>query len=76
MAAEDRVDVLSAHPPTLRDAWTRERNLDLVLRLFAEGALTSEGLVSHRIRPGDVAGTYEALVARPSDFLGVVIDWG
>lgn len=109
---------LAVHPPTFRDGWTRERNLDLVLGLFDGGApsewrvlagsgapsewcvlagsggaarmaavqtegagapsewgLRSEGLVSPHIRPEDVAGTYEALIDRPGDFLGVVIDW-
>jgi 2-desacetyl-2-hydroxyethyl bacteriochlorophyllide A dehydrogenase len=68
-------DRLSAHPYTRRDPWTRERNLDLVLRLFADGSLQSEGLIGHRIRPDDVREMYELLVERPADFLGVLIEW-
>ena len=66
---------VSGHPYTTRDPWTRERNLDLVLRLFADGSLQSEGLISHRAQPDDVGGTYEMLVERPGDFLGVLIEW-
>jgi hypothetical protein len=42
-------DRLSAQPGTLRDPWTRERNLDLLLGLFADGSLRGEGLIGHRI---------------------------
>jgi len=66
---------LSAHPPTFRDPWTRRRNVDLVLALFADGSLKSDGLISHRIRPDEVQGTYEVLIERPGDFLGVLIEW-
>ena len=66
---------VSGHPYTTRDPWTRERNLDLVLRLFADGSLQSEGLISHRVQPDDVGEAYEMLVERPGDFLGVLIEW-
>jgi 2-desacetyl-2-hydroxyethyl bacteriochlorophyllide A dehydrogenase len=68
-------DRLSAHPYTPHDPWTRERNLDLVLRLFADGSLHSEGLISHRIPPDDIPATYDRLIERPGDFLGVLIEW-
>ena len=66
---------VSGHPYTTGDPWTRERNLDLVLRLFADGSLQSEGLISHRVQPDDVGEAYEMLVERPGDFLGVLIEW-
>ena len=66
---------VSGHPYTTRDPWTRERNLDLVLSLFADGSLQSEGLISHRVQPDDVGEAYEMLVERPGDFLGVLIEW-
>ena len=66
---------VSGHPYTTRDPWTRERNLALVLRLFADGSLQSAGLISHRIQPEDVGETYETLVERPNSFLGVLIEW-
>jgi len=68
-------DRLSAHPYTLRDPWTRERNLDLILALFADGSLKGDGLISHRIQPDDIRETYEMLIARPEGFLGVLIEW-
>jgi len=66
---------VSGHPYTTGDPWTRERNLDLVLGLFADGSLQSEGLISHRIQPDEVGETYEMLVERPNSFLGVLIEW-
>ncbi len=66
---------VSGHPYTLRDPWTRERNLDLVLRLFADGSLLGEGLISHRVQPDDVGEMYAMLVEHPRDFLGVLIEW-
>ena len=60
------------HAYTVRDPWTRERNLALVLDLFADGSLRSEGLVSHRVQPNDIGEAYERLVEKPSDFLGVL----
>ncbi len=66
---------LSKHPYTPHDPWPRERNLDLVLSLFAGGSLKSNELISHRIQPGEVAEIYEMLTERPRDFLGVLIEW-
>jgi 2-desacetyl-2-hydroxyethyl bacteriochlorophyllide A dehydrogenase len=68
-------DRLSAHPWTFRDPWTRQRNLDLILTLFADGSLKSDGLISHCIQPDDIRETYEMLIERPEDFLGVLIEW-
>lgn len=69
-------DRLSAHAGTFRDPWTRQRNLDLILTLFADGSLKGDGLISHRIQPDDIRETYEMLIKRPRDFLGVLIEWG
>jgi 2-desacetyl-2-hydroxyethyl bacteriochlorophyllide A dehydrogenase len=66
---------LSAHPYTSRDPWTSKRNLDLILKLFADGSLKSEGLISHSIQPDDIRETYEMLMMYPGDFLGVLIEW-
>jgi threonine dehydrogenase-like Zn-dependent dehydrogenase len=68
-------DRLSAHPYTVRDPWTRERNLDLILALFADRSLKGDGLISHRVQPDDIQETYEMLIARPEGFLGVLIEW-
>ena len=59
---------VSGHPYTIQDPWTRARNLDLVLRLFADGSLLSEGLISHRVAPDEVGETYEMLVESPEIF--------
>ncbi len=66
---------LAAHAYTSQDPWTRERNQDLILGLLADGSLQSDGLIRHHIRPEEVPATYEALIKRPADFLGVLIVW-
>ncbi len=66
---------VSGHAYTVQDPWTRERNLDLVMRLFADGSLSDEGLISHRVQPEAVGEIYEKLIERPRDFLGVLIEW-
>jgi threonine dehydrogenase-like Zn-dependent dehydrogenase len=68
-------DRLSAHRYTFRDPWTRQRNLDLILALFADRSLKGDRLISHRIQPDDIRETYEMLIERPEDFLGVLIEW-
>lgn len=66
---------VSGHPYTVHDPWTRERNLDLVLSLMADNSLRTEGLISHQVQPDDVGEIYEKLIARPQEFLGVLIEW-
>jgi 2-desacetyl-2-hydroxyethyl bacteriochlorophyllide A dehydrogenase len=68
-------DQLSAHPFTPQDPWTCQRNLDLILTLFADGSLKDDGLISHRIQSHDIREMYEMLIMRPRDFLGTLIEW-
>jgi len=68
-------DRLSIHPYTLRDPWTRQRNLDVVLTLLADGSLKHNGLISHRIQPDEIKETYEQLAESPGDYMGVLIEW-
>jgi 2-desacetyl-2-hydroxyethyl bacteriochlorophyllide A dehydrogenase len=75
------VQVIGAHEsvqtldlaPVVR--WSKERNLRLLARLFAEGALHAEGLISHTIRPTDLPSIYDTLAENPQDYLGVLVDW-
>jgi 2-desacetyl-2-hydroxyethyl bacteriochlorophyllide A dehydrogenase len=55
--------------------WGKERNLRLLARLFAQGELRSQGLISHTIRPTDLPAMYDSLAERPQDYLGVLVDW-
>jgi hypothetical protein len=55
--------------------WSKERNLRLLSRLFAEGALRTEGLISHTILPADLPSIYDTLAENPQDYLGVLVDW-
>ncbi len=66
---------LSDHPVTVRDPWTRGRNLDLAMRLCMDGSLKTDILVSHQITPEQIPATYERMLSAPDDCLGVVIDW-
>ena len=55
--------------------WTKARNLDLLADLFARGTLSSQGLITHTIRPADLLSIYDSLSASPQDHLGVQVDW-
>jgi 2-desacetyl-2-hydroxyethyl bacteriochlorophyllide A dehydrogenase len=75
------VHLIGAHEsvvqPDLTPAvrWTKARNLELLASLFARGMLTSQGLITHTIRPGELLSIYGALTASPQDYLGVLVDW-
>lgn len=75
------VSVIGAHEglaspcATVRDPWTRKKNMETVLAYKAAGRLPTEGLVSHTISHLEATGIYEKLVASPEAYLGVIIDW-
>lgn len=66
---------LSPVCPTYKDPWSQERNVDTVLKLFDDGSLKSDGLISNRIKPEEAPEIYKNLAERPNDFMGVLIDW-
>jgi 2-desacetyl-2-hydroxyethyl bacteriochlorophyllide A dehydrogenase len=75
------VQILGAHE-SIQDldivpgaSWTKERNLELLARLFAQERLHSQGLISHTIRPDELLSVYDDLADRPQDYLGVLVDW-
>ena len=72
IGAHERTQVLDAIP---HGRMTKTRNLEIIARLFAEGDLKSDGLITHRVAPTDAPAMYEALATQPSEYLGVLIDW-
>jgi threonine dehydrogenase-like Zn-dependent dehydrogenase len=60
---------------TPANPFTAERNRRMVLTLIADGSLTTDGLVSHTIRPEEAPDTYRALADRAPGYLGTAIDW-
>lgn len=68
----DRLAPLSPIFPHLR---TRPRNLGLILSLFADGSLKSEGLITNRIKPKEIKDIYDAMLNNPEAFMGVLIEW-
>ncbi|MBL8993173.1 MAG: zinc-binding alcohol dehydrogenase [Spirochaetia bacterium] len=75
------VAVMGAHEglaspfATVRDPWTRKKNMETVLAYKSAGRLPTEGLISHTISHREATGIYEKLVASPEAYLGVIIDW-
>jgi 2-desacetyl-2-hydroxyethyl bacteriochlorophyllide A dehydrogenase len=55
--------------------FTLERNKAYTIALAAEGAFSTEGLVSHHIQPEDARSTYRALAERARGYMGVILDW-
>jgi 2-desacetyl-2-hydroxyethyl bacteriochlorophyllide A dehydrogenase len=72
IGAHERVQDLSL--PAL-GGWNRLANQDLLVNLFAGGEIRTEGLITHRISSKEAPGMYPQIAARPSDFLGVLLDW-
>lgn len=68
----DRLAPLTPIFPHLR---TRPQNLELMLKLFADGSLKSKGLITNRIKPQEIKNAYEALLNDPSEFMGFLIEW-
>jgi len=57
------------------DGWNRTSNQELLASLFVAGEMRTEGLITHRIPAREAPGMYPQMAARPSDFLGVLLDW-
>lgn len=75
------VTVIGAHAATTPGAetvasrWTTRANFELVVDLLAAGKLVVAPLVSDRLPAAQAIDVYEAIVTRPEDHLGVLLDW-
>ncbi|CAN5637315.1 zinc-binding dehydrogenase [soil metagenome] len=45
------------------------------LNWLAKGDLNVKPIITHRIKPNEVAAAYDGLLNRPNDYLGVIIQW-
>jgi 2-desacetyl-2-hydroxyethyl bacteriochlorophyllide A dehydrogenase len=45
------------------------------LNWLAKGDLNVKPIITHRIKPAEVAAAYDGLLNRPNDYLGVIIEW-
>jgi threonine dehydrogenase-like Zn-dependent dehydrogenase len=59
-----------------RTVRTVESIFATVFDLIASGRLNVRDLISHRVSPDDAPAAYYGLRDRPSEYTGVVIDWG
>jgi 2-desacetyl-2-hydroxyethyl bacteriochlorophyllide A dehydrogenase len=64
--------------PTLHDPFVKhsfERNSRIIWRLYQEGKLEFDRLITHVVKPQDAASIYEGLRTRKDEHLGCVFDW-
>lgn len=75
------VSVIGAHArvaPAVADPYnpfTADRNRRALMALIADGSISIDGLISHRITPEQAPATYRALAKRAPGYMGVAIDW-
>lgn len=60
--------------PSVYMRWTTRTNLDLCMRLVAEGRLDVDCLTTHKIPLADVEAGIDAIIDKPDDILGVVFE--
>jgi 2-desacetyl-2-hydroxyethyl bacteriochlorophyllide A dehydrogenase len=75
------VTVIGAHTATtpgmetIASRWTTRANFELVIDLLAASKLVVAPLVSHRLPAAQAVEVYDAIVSRPEEYLGVLLDW-
>jgi 2-desacetyl-2-hydroxyethyl bacteriochlorophyllide A dehydrogenase len=65
----------TANPPNAYNPWTMSEHYRLAVQLIGDGRLQTDGLVTDRVPADEALTVHEALVQRPQDHLGVVIQW-
>ncbi|MAE60290.1 MAG: hypothetical protein CMJ49_02920, partial [Planctomycetaceae bacterium] len=61
--------------PDVLVRWTTRTNLDLCMRMIADGRLNVEPLTTHRVRLDRVDEQTSAILDSPAEALGVVIEY-
>jgi len=75
------VTVVGAHMRTtpgvenVASHWTEPANAQIIVDLLAAKKLVVAPLISHRLPPTEALATYEGIVTRPEEYLGVLLDW-
>lgn len=59
----------------LAGAWDIDKAQRWLLASLASGRLSLDGLLTHRIRPEELGGSYEGLLKKKDEYLGVVVRW-
>ena len=59
----------------LAGAWDINKAQHWLLAVVASGRLTLDGLVTHRIAPGELGSVYEGLLKRKEEYLGAIVLW-
>jgi threonine dehydrogenase-like Zn-dependent dehydrogenase len=70
---DDAWEVGPPYPPVFM-RWTTRTNLELCMRLIAEGRLNVDALTTHTIPLTDVEAGIDAVIDRPDEMLGVVFE--
>lgn len=70
---DDEWEVGPGYPPVFM-RWTTQTNLELCMRLIAEGKLDVDVLTTHTIPLQDVESGIAAIIHQPDDILGVVFE--
>ncbi len=70
---DDDWEVGTPYPPTVM-RWTTRTNLELTMRLIAEGKLNVDVLTTHTISLQDVDARISAIIDDPDKILGVVFE--
>lgn len=55
--------------------WDINKAQNWLLAALASGRLSTKGLITHRIEPGELGSAYEGLLNRKEEYLGVVVKW-
>ncbi len=59
----------------LAGAWDINKAQNWLLAAFASGRLSTEKLVTHRIKPEGLGEAYEGLLKKKEEYLGVTVHW-
>jgi threonine dehydrogenase-like Zn-dependent dehydrogenase len=65
----------SADPANAYHRWTFNEHFRLGVELIRLGRLRTDGLITHRVPVSEALTVHEALVERPQDHLGMLIQW-
>ncbi len=74
------VRLLGAHEsvqqlPAYASRWHKLQAMQQLAAWFAEGRLSSVGLITHTLPASQALSIYPALAAHPQAYLGVILDW-
>jgi 2-desacetyl-2-hydroxyethyl bacteriochlorophyllide A dehydrogenase len=56
-------------------AWDINKAQHWLLAMLANGRLSLNGLITHRIQPAELGTAYEGLLKKKDEYLGVVVRW-